>query len=130
MPSLARQLGSDARHPLRGRTPVPIVERPPDEGRDDEGQLSVQVGGELPALRQLVGGHLGDQVLEGSAVAEKTKVGQRSRREHPAQQIQRLGPGRRLPRAVGLTRLEREALAKKAKRCRKMKRRGLPDRAA
>ena len=47
---------------------------------------------------------LGDQVLEGAAVAEQAEVGQRAGGQQAAQQVERLGAGRRLPRPIGLAR--------------------------
>src|SRR5450759_5658645 len=69
----------------------------------------MHVGGEAPAFRQLVRRQLGDEVFEGPAVAEKSEAGQRTGGQQPAEEIQRLGPGRRLPSAVGLAWLDRKA---------------------
>src|SRR5258708_40026211 len=50
-------------------------------------------------------------MLERAAVVEKTEVGQRAGRQQPTQQVEGLGPCRGLPRAVGLTGFEREAVS-------------------
>ena len=70
----------------------------------------MQVVRQLPALRQLVPRHLGDQVLERPPIAEQAEVRQRPRREQTAQQVERLGPGRRLPGPVGLALFLRKPL--------------------
>ena len=64
-----------------------------------------------PALGQLLAGHLGDQVLEGAAVAVEAEVGEGGGRQQAAEDVEGLGPGRRLPRPLGLAGVERKALA-------------------
>ena len=56
-------------------------------------------------------GHLGDQVLEGPAVPEEAQVGERAGRQQPAQHVERLRPGGRLPGAIRLSLLEWEPFA-------------------
>src|SRR5260370_23440447 len=110
----ARQSGgcvTDSRHPLRRRAPVLLVERSSHERRDDQRQLAVEVVGQTPALRQLVRRQLRNQVLEGAPVAVDTEVGQRSGRQEPPQQVERLRTRRRLPRTVSLALLLWIALA-------------------
>src|SRR5207248_5643651 len=45
------------------------------------------------------------------AVAEEAKVGQRARRQQASQQVERLGPRRRLPRPLRLARIDWKAAA-------------------
>ncbi len=71
----------------------------------------MEVGPKRLAFRQLVRGHLRDQVLEGAPVAEQPEVGERAGGKESAQQVEGFGTGRRLPRPVGLALFMRELLA-------------------
>ena len=63
------------------------------------------------ALRQLMSGHLCDQVLEGTPVAEEAEVGQRAGGQQAAEEVERFGARGGLPRSVRLAFLLRKPLA-------------------
>src|SRR5207253_10731608 len=98
-------------HPVGGRLSVSLVHGSADKGRDDQRQLPVQARRQGLALWQLVRPHLGDQVLEGAAVPVQAQVRQRARGQEASQKVERLGPRRGLPGAVGLPLLLRKTLA-------------------
>ena len=67
---------------------------PLEERRDDLAQLGEHHVGVVARLGQRVGAHAQQQLLVGLARAVDADVGQRRRRQQPAQRVERLGPRR------------------------------------